>query len=203
VGDIQYVSVHASVFSLVHTVLCGIAFSLPSKTKQRQSISANNFPASVDLSGMELLDVQAVCSWFSVNSRLPKDADELLELFVLLDLEYAAALDQLPEPATQADTATALPELLDSKKDGLNGEWFTWKGTTVRVPGIRQKLLRLLWEAHGRKLPKESICNSLWPDGWDETKLTTTVNRLKNDLARVPWVPKLDAGGVVLTKRPE
>ena len=104
--------------------------------------------------------------------------------------------ESLPYNGGDADCQT--------KPNGFQDGSFTWEGVTVKPPGKRGDLLKLLWNARDHKMEKSAVGSAIWAADWDEAKLSTTVNRLKNDLASLPWEPKISRDGfVVLEKRPE
>jgi hypothetical protein len=84
--------------------------------------------------------------------------------------------------------------------DGLlPPKYFQWSGVRYTIPGVRWKMLNHLWQR--RTMPDVELGMALWGEEWDETKLSTTVNRLNNDLHKTPWQIKRKDGTAILSKR--
>lgn len=94
------------------------------------------------------------------------------------------------------DTATLSLLLMQQRSPPENGpvppESFLWNGVPHRAPGNRYKMLTVLWAP--RSVTDAELGSAIWGEDWDDTKLSTTVNRLNQDLCKTPWRVRRSGG---------
>lgn len=99
----------------------------------------------------------------------------------------AAELDCEVSLAAQRRAANSTERRIDQAV--TNGpckpKWFRWNGATHPVPGVRFRMLACIWEK--RSLSDDELGKAVWGEEWDEARMSTTVNRLNNDLTSTPW----------------
>jgi len=149
--------------------------------------------------------------WRESFQRLAKPTSEHEQTPRGPGLGLLYSLLDVPESRWRSSVSDFVSNSLQNRNPdgpGLPGE-FWWKNRCCMFTGKPWEMMNVLWERlrSGRAVvPRGEVGEEIWDEEWDESKVSTTVNRLKNEfiVARVPWKVAQDGtGNIVLERSPE